>query len=350
MTSYVKTWLQFVFPCYIGSIVIIIILLSRYSTKLAKLAGNNAVPVLATLILLSYTKILNVIASTLHMGLIKCDNDMYHAVVWLRDGNVDYFNSEHGFLLVFAVIVLFAVAIPYTLLILCIPLIERKRPRRLNWLFKLTPFFDATCGDVRDDYRFWNGFLLAIRLVLALILPYITPHIQTSLILLVTLSILVMVWNLPQSGIYKKRYLDILESWFLLNLGFMCVMVLNGSGYIGSIISTSLVLITFIAIVIFHIYWRLKPLCQKRITFKLKDDGKMKRFIRFLSSRDGHDHSSVGRVGPRGSIIDMLDDKEYEMRRLGKLNDNVDTSETSGTSMSSTVVTTSCVVINDTVV
>ena len=54
MDVYSKTWLQFVFPVYIWMIVGLLILVSHFSDKFAKLLGNNPVSVLATLILLSY--------------------------------------------------------------------------------------------------------------------------------------------------------------------------------------------------------------------------------------------------------------------------------------------------------
>jgi len=64
MDAYSKTWLQFVFPVYIWVIVGLIILASHFSRRFTKLLGNNPVSVLATLILLSYTKILrNLIAA-----------------------------------------------------------------------------------------------------------------------------------------------------------------------------------------------------------------------------------------------------------------------------------------------
>ena len=61
LDAYVKTWLQFVFPLYIWFLVITIIVLSHYYTLAARLSGRNAVPVLATLFLLSYAKLLRII-------------------------------------------------------------------------------------------------------------------------------------------------------------------------------------------------------------------------------------------------------------------------------------------------
>ena len=63
LTTYVKTWLQFVFPLYILALVGVIIIGSNYSTRVTRLIGTNAVSVLATLVLLSYTKILRIVIS-----------------------------------------------------------------------------------------------------------------------------------------------------------------------------------------------------------------------------------------------------------------------------------------------
>ena len=57
MDAYIQTWLQFAFPFYIWMIVGVIIYLSRRSTTIVKLVGSSAVSVLATLFVLSYTKL-----------------------------------------------------------------------------------------------------------------------------------------------------------------------------------------------------------------------------------------------------------------------------------------------------
>ena len=63
MDAYSKTWLQFVFPVSIWVLVGVMILVSHFSRRFANLLGNNPVSVLATLILLSYTKILRTFAT-----------------------------------------------------------------------------------------------------------------------------------------------------------------------------------------------------------------------------------------------------------------------------------------------
>ena len=64
LTAYVLTWLQLVFPVYIWFLVGVIIFCSRYSIKISKLIGHNPIAVLATLLLMSYTKVLKVCSDT----------------------------------------------------------------------------------------------------------------------------------------------------------------------------------------------------------------------------------------------------------------------------------------------
>ena len=60
MNAYVFTWLQFLFLFYVWFLIALIIVVSRYSDKTAGILGNNPVAVLATLVLLSYSKLLRI--------------------------------------------------------------------------------------------------------------------------------------------------------------------------------------------------------------------------------------------------------------------------------------------------
>ena len=65
LTAFWKTWLQFVFPLYIWAIAGLIVVATRHSTRLTNLLGSRVVPVLVTLILLSYMKLQCIVASAL---------------------------------------------------------------------------------------------------------------------------------------------------------------------------------------------------------------------------------------------------------------------------------------------
>ena len=63
LTAFWKTWLQFLFPLYIWLIAGVIIIACRHSSRLTCLIGGRAVPLLATLFLLSYTKLLRTLVT-----------------------------------------------------------------------------------------------------------------------------------------------------------------------------------------------------------------------------------------------------------------------------------------------
>ena len=61
MDIYMYSWFQFLFPFYVWFLVGCIILASRYSQSIAKRFGKNPMTVLATLLLMSYSKILSAV-------------------------------------------------------------------------------------------------------------------------------------------------------------------------------------------------------------------------------------------------------------------------------------------------
>ena len=65
LTAFWKAWLQFIFPFYIWAIAGVIIVVARYSTRLTNFLTNKAVPVLNTLFLLSYMKLLRIVVTAL---------------------------------------------------------------------------------------------------------------------------------------------------------------------------------------------------------------------------------------------------------------------------------------------
>ena len=115
MDAYSKTWLQFVFPVYIWLLVGLIILVSHFSHRFANLLGNNPVSVLATLILLSYTKILRTLITVFYIT--NLEYPTYKRVVWLCDANMDYLGEKHTLLFVVAVLIFLFLFLPYTLLL-----------------------------------------------------------------------------------------------------------------------------------------------------------------------------------------------------------------------------------------
>ena len=119
MNTYIFTWLQFMFPIYVWFLIGLIIVVSRFSSKIAHALGKNPVTALATLVLLSYSKILRTVIVGLSSTSLEYPGNTTK-VVWLYDGNIPYFQSaSHIVLGTFAIAVLLFLFLPYTLLLLC---------------------------------------------------------------------------------------------------------------------------------------------------------------------------------------------------------------------------------------
>ena len=118
LDAYTKTWLQFLFPVYIWLLVAAIILSSHFSTLtlVSRLSGNNAVQVLATLFLLSYSKLLRLVITVFSYTELNY-SDGYKRLVWLYDGklNIEYLRGKHVLHFIGTLLLLTFLSIPYTL-------------------------------------------------------------------------------------------------------------------------------------------------------------------------------------------------------------------------------------------
>ena len=75
MTTAIKTGLQFIFPVYLWTIVIVFIVLSWYSTRVSNQTAASSVQVLATLIQLSFSKLLITSIDILVYARVKTGNN-----------------------------------------------------------------------------------------------------------------------------------------------------------------------------------------------------------------------------------------------------------------------------------
>jgi predicted outer membrane repeat protein len=261
MTTYVYAWLQFLFPFYVWFLIGLIIFACRYSSKIAGRLGKNPVAILATLFLLSYSKILQNIITAL--SLTQLDFPDSSKYVWLYDGNLPYFQrADHFVLGIFAILVFILLFLPYTLLLLCSPwLLTYSHWRILSWLNKIKPFLDAYYGPYKKQTRYWTALLLLVRCVLLLAFALNTlSNSKFDLLLVTSLTAGVSGLAWVHRGVYEKLYNDVIEASFILNLCIFSaasyhVEETGGSASQAALayISVGIAFTTFVCIVIFHI-------------------------------------------------------------------------------------------------
>ena len=228
LNAHLRTWLQFVFPLYIWTLMVLLILVSRHSVKVSQLTGTNTVSVLATMLLLSYTKLLRVIFDSFSAtALSTASNTTVN--LWTIDGNFLFLGWPHVLLFGFALFMLLIYAVPFTLVVLFSPVLQRySEAACLKWITcKLNPFIDSFQGPFKTKVRFWTGLLLLARLFMVLVSSAnISGEFSMNLLVIciVTCSLLV-IW-LKAGCIYKKTLPNVIELFFLFNLLLFSVVSL----------------------------------------------------------------------------------------------------------------------------
>ena len=222
MDMYAKAWLQFVFPVYMWLIVAAIVLLSRHSLTITRLTRHNTIPVLATLFLLSYAKLLRAINTAFSFTYLRYP-DGTHIPVWMYDGNVPFAKGKHTALLIAALVAMLGFIIPYTLLLLLSPYLQMwSHHKPLRWMNKLKPFLDANYGPYKNKTRNWTGIILLVRAVQFTCFAANAkgdPNINLMVILLIGVAPYLVVWTF--GTVYKSKANSILESAFILLLSIL---------------------------------------------------------------------------------------------------------------------------------
>ena len=274
LDSYSYTWLQFIFPFYLWFLTGAIILAGKFSTRVMKLLGSNPVAVLATIILMSYTKLLLTSQGVLSYVTITYSNGNTENR-WKLDPNIHYFKGKHIPLAVFAISITAIFLAPYILLLSFGYLLQAYSGKRgFRWFNRLKPILDAYYAPYSKNARFWTGFLLIVRTCLCIV-STITSNNESIIILIVIPLLLSFTALIPwlKIAVYEKLYINILEVSFLLNIIILAsatyhMIQIKNNQLIITYISTGIAFVEFLGIVLFHVCLQL----QKKIFHKYQKE------------------------------------------------------------------------------
>ena len=219
LNAYWKTWLQYIFPLYIWSIVVLIIVAARRSTTITNWFGSKSVSVLATLFLLSYTKLLRTIIISLDLARLTNYPSNSLLYVWSIDGTLDYGQFPHITLLLMAIACLLILCLSYTMVPFLMQWLRRIPNFRISkWITRYKPITDAYFAPLKDKHHYWFGVLLLLRGILLLV-SSLTANINpaVSLFLLHGVATLLLCY-MNFKRVYKRKSVLILENAFLINL------------------------------------------------------------------------------------------------------------------------------------
>ena len=256
LDAYIQTWLQYAFPLYVWLLIGFMIVTSRYSMTVSELIGHNPVAVLATLILMSYTKILQVVIAVFSSVSLEYPHGK-RVRVWLKDANVAYLHSKHLFLAVITLVVVIFFFLPYTVFLLLGTRLYRISPRRCtHMLLRMKPLLDSYFAPYKRNSRYWTGFLLLVRCVLYIVFSFNSLGDTNKSLLAIVITFTGVGGIAWISGrVYKNFYIEIMESLIYLNLITLSAATLtqvNRTALVNVLVG--IVFVNMIIITIYQLY------------------------------------------------------------------------------------------------
>ena len=251
-----KASLSLVFPIYLLTIVVVLIILSRYSTWLSNRVSHSSVQVLVTVVHLSFSKLLIAIIDVFTPARIYTDNG--YIDVWYWDGTVRYLSPEHRNLVIYASLIVFPLIIPYiTLLLLAKPL------RRCSLANKyLRSVLEAIHAPYKEDKKHW--FVLRLVLVIILYIIYAVYRGKDDFKIYLASSPIVILFVIWQAYVkpFKNNFINIMDIWLMYNISFIYATtwyyVIIHQIYVSvtvSVVCVLLVFINFLLILVYHLLW-----------------------------------------------------------------------------------------------
>uniref|UniRef100_A0A1X7UGH8 TRP C-terminal domain-containing protein n=1 Tax=Amphimedon queenslandica TaxID=400682 RepID=A0A1X7UGH8_AMPQE len=255
MDMLVKMYFSFIEILYLLSILLLIIIFSRYSTRLSNYIADSSIQVLVTILHISFYKIINSVATVL--SYTEVHTKAFGPIsVWTYDGSIVYFSKEHTALVIFTLFIASILLVPYIALLLGGRVL-------LKYSDKFRPVYEAIHGPYKEKKNYW--FTARLFLLITINVIYLSLHsVNPSYIVLFT-SVLLMVFIIVQAHIrpFKNHLINILD---------LLVMVLFFFQYMFSwfaifyeykhwnylwvfVASVILLFIFFIAVIFGHVLW-----------------------------------------------------------------------------------------------
>ena len=287
MDEFWKALLQFAFPFYLFTLLIVIIIITHKCGyrmfRKARFIARRAVPVLATIMLLTYTSLVNAVITPLRYTTLYNADTTHGETVWLYQPSLPFFGGQHLVLGILSIAVTLLYLIPFTFTMLFGDLMRR-------YFHKLwfSHFMDVLHGAFRWPLGFWIGLRLLIRVILVVIGISTNPNTSAFCTLaaagtLLVVQLLVKPFRDPSSfrkdihlqgaPTCKRKCLTwirmflntyhapLFDTLYLLNIVQTCAMVSFGTNSqtlllsaAGSNILILLALAQFAIILVYHAY------------------------------------------------------------------------------------------------
>ena len=172
MDEFAKAFLLFVFPIFLIAILFAIVIAAvKCNLKIFRVPFivNRSVPVLGTIMLLTYTDLASAVITALRFTKIYDVTSGNYRTVWLYQPELEYFNGKHIGLAVIALLVCLVYLIPFTMLL---GDWLRRHIRKL-WF---SHFMDV----LHRAFRWPMGFFFGLRLLLRILLITVSISVNNT--------------------------------------------------------------------------------------------------------------------------------------------------------------------------
>ena len=217
MTEYAATWLRLIFPIYVLLIVVTMAFASRYFQVIEKITRKRVIPVIATLYLLSYNKLVLVtfrglLSYTEIYYLLKKDTKIY----WSLDTSIPLFGVEFLLLFIFCLILFLLVILPTNVLLISGKIVYRFK----IIVVYLKPFLDAYQAPFKENCRYLLGLELFIRSLVSASVSFAPENTAA----IYTAILLVYLVYLCQVMPFKSKFNSVLYCSYLLYMGAYVIL------------------------------------------------------------------------------------------------------------------------------
>ena len=158
MTELWKSGIGLMFPVYLLTIVIGLIIISRYSVRLSNRIADSSVQVLVTVVHLSFTTLLSSTLDVFTPAYIYTNTSDVPLKVWQKDGTVEYGKGGHLILMIVTGVVVGSILITYlTVLLAGRPLMKINKVREY-----LRPIYEAIHAPYEHNKEFFFSFSIIL--------------------------------------------------------------------------------------------------------------------------------------------------------------------------------------------
>ena len=188
MTELWKSGIGLMFPVYLLTIVIGLIIISRYSVRLSNRIADSSVQVLVTVVHLSFSTLLTSSLGIFKSAYIYSNTSDVPLKVWQSDGTVEYGKGGHLILMIVTGVIVGSILITYlTVLLAGRPLMKINKVREY-----LRPIYEA----IHAPYEHYKEFFFSFSIIFIVSL-YLLSYISFD-----NNPMIGLVIGIPVSGIY----------------------------------------------------------------------------------------------------------------------------------------------------